>query len=88
LAVALNVLVGAAMIAANIKHLRSSDELQQKVFLDASAITLGVGLVFGGSYGLWNKMGLIAFEPEIGHLMIVMGLTFVASMFIGVRKYL
>ncbi len=87
LGVLLNVCVGIAMVMANARHLRGLDEMQQKIFLDACALTLGVGLVFGSGYELLEDIRLISFEPEISHLIILMGLTFVASTLAGYRKY-
>lgn len=87
LGVLLNVSVGIGMIMANARHLRGLDEMQQKIFLDACALTLGVGLVFGCGYELLEDIRLISFEPEISHLIILMGLTFVASTLAGHRKY-
>lgn len=82
-AIIINVSVGIGMIIAHIRHLNGSDEMQQKNVLEAAALTLGVGLVCGGSYQLWKDIQLISFEPEISHLMILMGLTFMASLLVG-----
>lgn len=87
LACLVNAGVGVGMILANIRYQRDSDELQQKIFLDAAAITLGVGLVVGASYQLWKAIGLIAFEPTITHLIVLMSLTFLASTVFGHWRY-
>ncbi len=87
LAVLVNLGVGFGMIVANKRHLQAMDELHQKIFFDAAALTLGVGLVCGLSYELLENIKLIAFEPEISHLVILMSLTFVAGMIAGHRKY-
>lgn len=86
-AVAVNLGIGFGMIVANKRYLQGLDELHQKIFLDAAAITLGVGLVCGLSYELLEDIRLIAFEPEISHLVILMALTFMVSMVVGHRKY-
>ena len=52
LGVLVNIVVGFGMILATRRHLRGLDEMQQKIFLDAGALTLGVGLVCGLSYEL------------------------------------
>jgi hypothetical protein len=75
------------MILANKKYIRGQDELHQKIFLDASALTLGVGLVCGLSYELFEDIKLISFEPEISHLVILMCLTFLLGMIVGHRRY-
>lgn len=87
LAVLLNLAVGFGMIVANKRYLRGLDELHQKIFLDAGALTLGVGLVCGLSYELLEDIKLISFEPEISHIVILMCLTFLAGMIIGHRRY-
>jgi len=85
--VLVNLAVGFAMIAANRRYLRGLDELHQKIFLDASVLTLGVGLVAGLSYELFEDVKLISFQPEISHLVVLMCLTFLAGMVVGHRKY-
>jgi hypothetical protein len=85
--VLVNLGVGFAMIAANRRYLRGLDELHQKIFLDSSVLTLGVGLVAGLSYELFEDVRLISFQPEISHLVVLMCLTFLAGMVAGHRKY-
>lgn len=86
-AVLINLTVGLGMILANKRHLQGMDEMHQKIFLDAGAITLGVGLVCGLGYELLDDIRLISFDPEISHLVILMSLTFLVSMIAGHRKY-
>jgi hypothetical protein len=50
-------------------------------------LTLGVGLVSSSSYELLEDIQLITFEPEISHVILLMGLTFFAGMILGDRKY-
>jgi len=87
LAVLVNLGTGFGMVAATRTYLQTLDELQRKIFLDAGALTLGVGLVCGLSYELLEDIGLISFEPEIAHLVILMCLTFVVGMIAGNRRY-
>ncbi|MFK8029757.1 MAG: hypothetical protein AB8G18_05925 [Gammaproteobacteria bacterium] len=87
LAVLVNLGVGIGMILANKQHLQGLDELQQKIFLDAAALSLGVGLVCGFSYELLEDIKLVSFEPEIWHLIVVMSLAFLAGTIAGHRKY-
>ena len=87
LGVLINLGVGFGMIAVNKRNVRGWDELGQKIFLDAAAFTLGVGLVCGLSYELLASQKLISFQPEIGHLIMLMALTFVAANYAGTRKY-
>lgn len=87
-AVLVNLGIGFGMIVANKRYLRGLDELHQKIFLEAGAVTLGVGLVCGLSYELLEDIKLIAFEPEISHLVVLMCITFLAGMVAGHRRYL
>ena len=87
LGVLINLGVGFGMILVNKRNVRGWDELGQKIFLDAAAFTLGVGLVCGLSYELLEDIKLITFEPEISHLIILMSLTYVVAAVLGHRKY-
>lgn len=85
--VVMNVFAGAAMLWANKKMLNSLDELEQKVQLEAMALSLGVGLVGGFAYSALGQTGLLPFHAEISHLAVVMALTYVAGTVRGVKKY-
>ena len=87
LGVVINLAVGFGMILANKRYLLGLDEMHRKIFLDAGALSLGVGLVCGLSYELLEDIELITFQPEISHLVILMCLTFLAGMIVGHRKY-
>jgi len=88
LALAVNIGVGAAMILANVRHLRGLDEMQQKITLEAMGVSLGVGLVLGFAYATVDAIELIPFPARISHLLAVMALTYLASLAINRRKYL
>ncbi|MEP1447277.1 MAG: hypothetical protein ABJK37_14330 [Paraglaciecola sp.] len=79
--------IGIMMILVNVKHLANLDELQRKVTMDAMGITLGVGLIAGIAYEQLEDIKLITFEPEIGHLIMLMGITYIISILIGNGKY-
>jgi cytochrome c biogenesis protein CcdA len=87
LAIIMNILVGFGMILANKKHLNGLDELQQKIQLEAMALSLGIGLVAGLGYSNLDVTNVIAFDAEISHLVILMTLCYAAGIFLGVRKY-
>jgi len=87
ISVLINLALGAGMIMANIRQVKGMDEMQQKIFLDASAVTLGVGLIAGCSYELLEDIRLIGFQPEISHLILLMCLTFAVSLIVGNRRY-
>ena len=86
-AVLIHICLGLGMIRVFKQFLLGLDELQRKIHLDAMAISLGIGLVFGCSYEMLEDIKLIPFEPEIPQLMIVMYLTYAIGCILGVRKY-
>ena len=86
LGVVITLAVGFGMIMAIKGYVQALDEMQRKIFLDAGALSLGVGLVIGNSYELLEDIKLITFEPEISHLLILMCLTFLVGTIIGHRK--
>ena len=75
------------MIWANKNHLRSLDEMHQKIHLEAMGITLGVGLVVGLAYSNLDISNIISSDAEISNLVILMGLTYFVSVLVGTRKY-
>ena len=87
LAVAVNLGVGFGMIVAIRRHLRGLDELHRKIFLDAAALSMGVGLVVGLAYELFEDIKLISHQPEISHIVMLMSVTFMVGMISGHRKY-
>lgn len=87
IAVLSNLAIGFGMIFANIRHFNGLDEMQQKIFFNSAAITLGVAIVCGCSYASLKNVQLITFEPDISHLIILMGLTFLCVNAIGHWKY-
>ena len=87
LAVGLNVAVGAGMILATKKHVMELDELQQKVYLNALGITVGVALIAGVPFSVMGLYHVISFHPEIWHLLLLMGLTFMFSFAYGNWRY-
>ena len=74
-AVLIHICLGLGMIRVFKQFLLGLDELQRKIHLDAMAISLGIGLVFGCSYEMLEDIKLIPFQPEIPHLMIAVSYT-------------
>tara|TARA_B100000378_G_scaffold77797_1_gene60664 strand:+ start:862 stop:1284 length:423 start_codon:yes stop_codon:yes gene_type:complete len=87
LAILVNLGIGFRLILQIKRYVQALDELGQKIFLNAASITLGVGIVCGPSYTLLASQKLISFQPEIGHLIMLMALTFLAANYAGTRKY-
>jgi uncharacterized protein YacL len=86
-AILINLLTGFGMIWANKEHLRSLDELQQRIQLEAMGIALGVGLVVGMAYSNLDISNVISADAEISFLVIVVALTYLVSVVLGTRKY-
>lgn len=86
-AILFNLAAGFKLIMVNIDHLSGLDELQRRIQLNAMGISLGVGLVAGVFYETLEDIKVITFEPEISHLIIVMALVYMISVFFGNRKY-
>ena len=86
-AIGVNLLTGFGMIYANKEHLKSLDELQQRIQLEAMGIALGVGLVVGLAYSNLDINNVISTDAEISFLVILVALTYLASVFVGTRKY-
>ena len=86
-AIALNLAAGAGMILANIRHLKGLDELQQKIQLEAMGLALGVAVVVGLAYSTLDITDVIPFDAEIANLVILIALTYLAGVFIGLRRY-
>ena len=81
------ILVGVGMVFANKNLLRDQDELQQKVQLDAMAVTLGVLIVTAVPFYLLQAYDLAPFKAGIPLLMLLLGLTYPISLFVGMRRY-
>ncbi len=87
LVILLNIGVGIGMIKANIHHVKLQDEMMQKVQLEAMGVTLGVALVGGISYSLLDITNVIPFDAEIGFLIMLMGVTYLISIAINMKRY-
>ena len=87
LAVGLDLAVGVGMILANKKYVMELDELQRKVFLNALAITVGVGLIASPPLSVLDAYHVIHFHANLGLLIILMSLTFLVSLLYGTWRY-
>jgi hypothetical protein len=87
LAVLLNLGIGIGMIVANIRHLKNLDELMQRVQLEAMGISLGVAVVGGISFSMLDATNLIPFDAEISGLVMLIGITYIISVVINLRRY-
>jgi len=86
-AAALNVAVGIGWILANKKYVEEQDELQQKVYLNALGITVGVAVIASVPYSAMAAYHVIPFKADIGQLVMLMVLTFFVSVLYGTWRY-
>lgn len=83
----INTVIGIGMILMNRKYINGLDEMHRKVNLDAMAIALGVGVVGGLSYSMLDIAEVIAFDAEIGFLVMLISITYVIGMVVGYLRY-
>ena len=67
--------------------LNNADDLHRKVILEAMAIALVVGMVVGTLYPVMEDSELVPSDVNMTALVVVMGLTFLTSMILGLRRY-
>ena len=86
-AVAANVLVGIAWIAAFARFLRALDDLWRRVTQDALAAALGVGWVTGFAYVAADAAGLVAREFSVALFASLLGAVYVIALVVGWIRY-
>ncbi len=87
LAILFNLGIGIGMIMATINHLKKQDEMMQKVQLEAMGISLGVAVVGGIAFSMLDTTNVIPFDAEISHLVMIIAITYLVSVFINLRRY-
>ena len=87
LAISVSTVMGIGMILMNRKYANGLDEMHRKINMDAKALALGVGVVGGLSYSMLDAAKVISFDAEIGHLVILIGLTYFISFIVGSIRY-
>ena len=85
-ATALHLVVGLRMIYVHRQQLLGLDELQQRLQLEAMAITLGLTLVVGLAYSALDVTDAVGFDAEISHLVLFMGVSYLAATAVGQRR--
>ena len=87
LAILVNTIIGVGMILMNRKYANGLDEMHRKITMDAKAIALGVGVVGGLSYSMLDAANVISFDAEIGHLVMLIGVTYFIAFIVGSIRY-
>jgi hypothetical protein len=86
-AVGLDLAAGIGLILVFKKFITEADELQRKLLLNAFAIAFGVGVIAGIPLATMSAFRVIPVRANIGHLVILQSLTFVASLLYGNQRY-
>ncbi len=84
----LNLGIGIGMILANRNLFNHFDELERKIHLESLAITLGLTVVVGLTYSLFDLTNIIHNDAEIGMLVGFIGITYLISLLVSRKKYL
>lgn len=86
-AIGLCVVLGIGWIFAHAHFLRTIDELQRKIMLDAIAVALGAGLVGGFAYAVASDAGLYEVDSAIAFLTVLMSVIYMIGVAIGNVRY-
>ncbi len=86
-AIVLSLATGWGMVRANILHVLSQDEMQQRIMLEAMGLTLGLTLIVGIAYSLLDTSNLISNNAEISVLVMFMGLCYMANVLLARKRY-
>ena len=86
-AIITNLVNGVLMILANRKLFNHYDELERKIHLESSALTLGLTVIVGLSYSLLDQTNLISFDAEISNLVLFVGVTYLTTLLINRKRY-
>jgi hypothetical protein len=86
-AIIVNLANGILMILANRDLFNHFDELEKKIHLESMAISLGLAVVVGLTFSLFDQQNLIPFDADIGFLVMFIGITYLVSMLINTRRY-
>jgi hypothetical protein len=87
LAAGLDIAAGVGLILVFKKLVAEADELQRSLLLNALAIAFGVGVIAGIPFALMSAFRVIPIHANVGHLVILQGLTFIVSLLYGSWRY-
>jgi hypothetical protein len=87
LAIVINAIIGVGMIQMHRKYANGLDEMHRKIFMEAKALALGVGVVGGLSYSMLDAANVISSDAEIGYLVMLMGVTYSIAFIVSSIRY-
>lgn len=88
LSLLITLILGVWMVLSYRKLIIDFDELERKIHLDSSAVTLGLTVVFGLSFNISEQIGLLPFKADISGVMLFASLCFWISLLVNRRRYL
>lgn len=86
-AIIVNLVNGILMILANRDLFNHFDEFERKIHLEAMALTLGLSVVVGLTYSLLDTTNLIPIDAEISLLVMFIGITYLISVIVNLRRF-
>ena len=86
-AIALNILAGVVWIVSFAFFLRTIDELERKILLDAFTVTLGAGFVFAMAYAAASSAGLVPENFSIALFAVVLSVIYLLAFVAGKIRY-
>lgn len=86
-AITVNLINGILMISANRDLFNHFDEFERKIHLEAMALTLGLSVVIGLTYSLLDTTNLISGDAEISFLVMFIGITYLISTIINLKRF-
>lgn len=85
-AAALSLVFGVGTVGAFRRFLKQTDELRQKIELEALAVALGVGVVGGMAYSQFTRV-LDLGEPHLAYVIAAMLIVRSIGVAVGLRRY-
>lgn len=86
-AIGLNILAGVAWIVSFALFMRTIDELERKILLDAFTVTLGAGFVGAMAYAAASSAGLVPENFSIALFAVFLSVVYVIAFVVGNIRY-
>jgi hypothetical protein len=86
-AIGVNIAVGIGVIVAFTRFLRSVDDLDRKIMLDALGVTLGAAAVVGFAWIVADDAGVLGDGPSIALFPVALAIVFVGAIVVGKVRY-
>ena len=77
-AILLNLVAGATMLIAYLRHIKTMDELQRQTHLEAMSLTLGITMIITVVYGALSKIGILS-SAHPTNILVFMSATYLCT---------